>query len=89
MNNCYSQWHNSKDTLKYPPHPFGESTMGWINRFDTVRCEYKTINRDSIYKGFRFIYRYSGYFIDKGNTFDIYFDEKLNRIYNVLLFRFY
>lgn len=77
-------WHLSTDTLKYPISlGEGESTMGWINHYDTVICKIKTAGSETVKSAFKVVYLYNGYRIDNPNTINLFFDEKRNKINNV------
>lgn len=87
---CFSQdWQLSTEALKYPVKVGeGESSMGWINKYDTIKCKIKIKGIEEIKDGFKIVYRYNGYWIDDHSTLNIFVDDKKNRIKNVSAYYF-
>lgn len=89
-NKLYSQnWHSANDTLKYQTKlGYGEATMGWINKYDTVKCSIKMVGVDEIKQAYKLVYLYNGHVIDNENTVNCFFDDKKRRIPNVAMYSF-
>jgi len=87
LSKTYSQsqiWHLSTDTLKYPKSfGSGEVAMAFINQYDTVPCLYRINGDESVYKGYKLIYKKNGFYIDDNTTLNIFFDNRIKRIQNV------
>jgi len=83
--NALSQtWHAAGDTLKEPRNPSGYYvTIAYHNGYDTVPCTYVAAGSNEQHKGYRFVYLHNGYFTDAGETWQVFYDDKMHRIYNV------
>lgn len=79
-----STWHLATDVLKYPEsNGYMEVSTAYVNGYDTVICQYKLKGSDTVFIGYKNIYRKNGFYIDDNNTLDVFFDQRKRRIGNV------
>lgn len=78
---CSQRWHAALDTLRAPQSPFHTRvSMSYTNRYDTVRCIYKVIGSAVSLKGYKYVFILDGFYIDTPNTFNVFFDDRKQRI---------
>jgi len=77
------EWHSANKKLKPPKNSSGYNiTVIFFDKYDTVPCIYVTADgREQ--KGYKSIFLRNGYYTDDANTFRVFFDDRMIRVYNV------
>jgi len=84
-----NNWHAASDTLKEPKNTSGYYiTVAYSNRYDTVSCTYIASGSNERKKGFKSVYILHGYYTDDRATFQVFFNNHMQRIYNVERYSF-
>ena len=80
-------WKLSNEALKFPSTYYGaESTVGFVNKYDTVACQYKLSTDEKTYTGYKLVFVKNGYYIDDNTTMNVFFDERKKRVDNVFVY---
>src|SRR5690242_17943679 len=78
------KWHVASYKLKLPKNNTGYYvTVAYFNRYDTVPCIYITKNSEQQLNGYKLVYFRDGYYTDDHRTWKVFFNDHLQRIYNV------
>lgn len=77
------EWHSANKKLKPPKNSSGYSiTVIFFDKYDTVPCTYVTTDGRQ-QKGYKYIFLCNGYYTDNANTYRVFFDDRMNKVYNV------
>jgi len=86
---AYSQeWHSAKKKLKQPRKSGYNITVIFYDKYDTVPCVYVTNDGKQEQKGYKYIYLRGGFYTDNASTVQVFFDERMKRVYNVKRYYF-
>ena len=77
------EWHSASKKLKITDTDDWSNTMGYFDHYDTARCVY-VLKGDSVeHRGFKLILDHNDDYKDNARTFRVFYDDKMNRVYNV------
>ena len=78
------KWNLANKALEYPKRvSLMKVASASIDNYDTVVCQYKRLDSQNIFIGYKLVFKKDGFYIDDDKTLNVFFDERKKRVEKV------